>query len=904
MTALYPTVAPGIRSPILPADLIERPALWARLDQGLQCPLTLVVAPGGYGKTSAVATWLARRQPDWKERGAVWYTVDSLDAPPSSFLAQVVSAVQAGFPGSCSQTCQMLEGAPLSPIEQLAIQLTQDIAALPKGLVLVLDDCHKVEQTATLGWLETLVRHAPPTLSLVWISRCDPPFSVARLRSQSRLVELRLADLQLRAAEVQSVLETHMHEPVPPTLAERLTAHLEGWGAGLRLLALSLRTVDEVAHYLQRPDLPPQPQIFEYFIAEVLASHPTAIQSFLLYSSLLPSLHPELCAVALRPAVDAEQVDAQFNYVLQHNLFVLPFDEIPGSYRYHDLFKAVLQDRLRKAVPRSELDALYLRCAHWYVKAGNFERAIECCLAGHNLLVAASLTEFHIHTWQEQAQWETLERVLSLLPEEGVEQSPALLLARGWLYLFRWQAELLQATIAQVNMLLENRTLAAHLRQQLKAESVLLSLAPMIAADPPLQAIQRIQQARREAAPLRPFLEGMAHYLLARYQQRAGAAAEALQLLDQSLVGETHPPSVQLRLLRARCMVLLYEGKVTELALSADMYLQLAQRHPQRFDLSSAHFMVACAHYFMAAQDDTALQHCWEVLRQSHTTYHTTLVAAVSMLIELLLARGALAEAERAVETFRSYANRTQSPHALSNTALLDAQLALHQNDLARARPWLQHFSGRPAHSNEILPGVVWAEGLLALGEPSWLAAGNAWLGAMLERCQAIHAQVWVVRLQVLRARFFAAKGNRRAAQQSLRAALLIGYPNQLFRPFLVDDPALDPLLAVLSRRSDGQLAAAALQQRRSGVPPPPQAAAEPAPPFGDAPLFKPVTEREAAVLQLLASDLSRKEIAQTLQLSVHTLDKHLRSLYAKLQSRNRLEAVYRAHQRGLLLEP
>jgi LuxR family maltose regulon positive regulatory protein len=274
------------------------------------------------------------------------------------------------------------------------------------------------------------------------------------------------------------------------------------------------------------------------------------------------------------------------------------------------------------------------------------------------------------------------------------------------------------------------------------------------------------------------------------------------------------------------------------------------------------------------------------------------------MLIELLLARGALAEAERAADTFRSYANRTQSPHALSNAALLDVQLALHQNDLARARPWLQHFSGRPAHPNEILPGVVWAEGLLALREPSWLAAGNAWLGAMLERCQATHAQVWVVRLQVLRARFFAAKGNRRAAQQSLRAALLIGYPNQLFRPFLVDDPALDRLLAVLSRQPDGQLAAAALQRRRNGVHPPPQPAAEPAPPLGDAPLFEALNEREAAVLQLLASNLSRKEIAQTLQLSVHTLDKHLRSLYTKLQSRNRLEAVYRAHRRGLLLEP
>ena len=902
MTALCRAVIPGL--PSLPADLIERPALWARLDQGVQCPLTLVVAPGGYGKTSAVATWLARRQPDWKEREAVWYTVDSLDAPPSSFLAQVVSAIQAGFPGSCGQTCQMLEKAPISPIEQLAIQLAQDITALPKGLVLVLDDCDKVEQTATLGWLETLVRHASPALSLVWISRCDPPFSVARLRSQSRLVELRLADLQLSTAEVQSVLETHMSEPVPPALAEKLTAHLEGWGAGLRLLTLSLRTGDELAQYLRHPDLQPQPPIFENFIAEVLASHPTAIQSFLLYSSLLPYLHPELCAVALRPRVDAEQAYAQFHYVRRHNLFVLPLDEIPGGYRYHALFKAILQDRLRKAVPRSELDALYLRCAHWYVKAGDFERAIECCLAGHNLLVAASLTEFHIHTWQEQAQWDTLERVLGLLPTEVVEQSPALLLAYGWLYQFWGQAELLRATVAQVNTLLENRTLAAHLRQQLKAESMLLSQAPMIAAGPPLQAIQCIQQARCEAAPLRPFLEGMAHYLLALYQQHTGAAAEALQLLDQIFVGEMHPPSVQLRLLRARCMVLLYEGKITNLALSAGMYLQLAQRHPQRFDLSSAHFMVACAHYFMAAQDDTALQHCWEILRHSHTTYRTTLVAAVSMLIELLLARGALAEAEQAAATFRSDAYRIQSPHALSDAALLDAQIAIHQNDLARALPWLQNFSGCSARPNELLSGVVWAAGLLALREPSWLAAGNGWVGAMLERCQATHAQVWVVRLQVLRARFFAAKGNRQAAQQSLHAALLIGCPNQLFRPFLVDDPALDPLLAVLSRQPDGQLAAAVLQRRRTGTPALPQPAAEPAPSPALPPLFEPLTDREAAVLQLLAGNLSRKEIAQTLQISVHTLDKHLRALYAKLQSHNRLEAVYRAHQRGLLLEP
>jgi DNA-binding NarL/FixJ family response regulator len=107
-----------------------------------------------------------------------------------------------------------------------------------------------------------------------------------------------------------------------------------------------------------------------------------------------------------------------------------------------------------------------------------------------------------------------------------------------------------------------------------------------------------------------------------------------------------------------------------------------------------------------------------------------------------------------------------------------------------------------------------------------------------------------------------------------------------------------------LSRQPDGQLAAAVLQRRRTGTPALPQPAAEPAPSPALPPLFEPLTDREAAVLQLLAGNLSRKEIAQTLQISVHTLDKHLRALYAKLQSHNRLEAVYRAHQRDLLLEP
>ncbi len=52
------------------------------------------------------------------------------------------------------------------------------------------------------------------------------------------------------------------------------------------------------------------------------------------------------------------------------------------------------------------------------------------------------------------------------------------------------------------------------------------------------------------------------------------------------------------------------------------------------------------------------------------------------------------------------------------------------------------------------------------------------------------------------------------------------------------------------------------------------------------------LTEREHEVYDLLSTGLSNKEIAQTLYLSVRTVEVHLRSVYAKLGVRSRLEAV------------
>ena len=67
--------------------------------------------------------------------------------------------------------------------------------------------------------------------------------------------------------------------------------------------------------------------------------------------------------------------------------------------------------------------------------------------------------------------------------------------------------------------------------------------------------------------------------------------------------------------------------------------------------------------------------------------------------------------------------------------------------------------------------------------------------------------------------------------------------------------------------------------------------------------LIEPLTDREVEVLRLLGQGLTNKDIAQTLILSVRTVDAHLRSIFAKLGVRSRTEAALWMVKHGEYLE-
>ena len=63
---------------------------------------------------------------------------------------------------------------------------------------------------------------------------------------------------------------------------------------------------------------------------------------------------------------------------------------------------------------------------------------------------------------------------------------------------------------------------------------------------------------------------------------------------------------------------------------------------------------------------------------------------------------------------------------------------------------------------------------------------------------------------------------------------------------------------------------------------------------------FRELTEREREILQLMARGLNNAAIANTLSVSLKTVQNHVSNIFVKLQVADRAEAIVRAHEAGL----
>src|SRR5438270_6777584 len=241
-----PILATKLYIPPLRPEVVIRPRLIERLNEGLQRKLTLIAAPAGFGKTTLVSAWVADC-----DGQVAWLSLDEGESDPTLFLTYLVAALRTIAPTIGEGVLGALQSPQPPPPEAILTALLNDLTTIQDQFVLVLDDYHVLEAKAVDQALTYLVEHLPPQMHLVITTREDPQLPLARLRARGQLTELRAADLRFTPSEAAAFLTQVMGLKLSAADIAALEDHTEGWIAGLQLAALSLQGHQDVTGFLR-----------------------------------------------------------------------------------------------------------------------------------------------------------------------------------------------------------------------------------------------------------------------------------------------------------------------------------------------------------------------------------------------------------------------------------------------------------------------------------------------------------------------------------------------------------------------------------------------------------------------------------------------------------------------------
>jgi LuxR family maltose regulon positive regulatory protein len=369
--------------------------------------LTLIRAPAGWGKSTLLADWYDLES---EKRPFAWVSLDGGDNDPVQFWSYLIHALRTLDSGAGEISLPMLRAPRANVLDDVLPALCNELAALPSGVVLVLEDYHLVRNPAIDDGLSFLLDHLPQSVGLVISSRSEPALPLARLRARGDLAEIDAQQLCFTEEEADLFLNDLHGLGLDRGDVIRLCERTEGWAAGLYLATLTIRDRAS-AHEFIEAFAGDNRHVVDYLSSEVLAGLSVEVRGFLLQTCLLERLCAPLCdAVTDRPG-SAELLDE----LERSNSFLIPLDTKREWYCYHHLFRELMRHELALADPE-RATIVHRRASVWHRDHGDPSGAIHHATAAGDHAVASELILRCWIEFRDEARLETLLAWLNALP--------------------------------------------------------------------------------------------------------------------------------------------------------------------------------------------------------------------------------------------------------------------------------------------------------------------------------------------------------------------------------------------------------------------------------------------------------------------------------------------------------
>lgn len=858
-----PLLAAKLKMPASGSHLVYRPRLSARLDDGVRAKLTLVVAPAGYGKTTAVTEWSRRRAAD-----SGWVSLDSGDNDPVQFWNYLIAALEPVLPGLGGKTPHFPHPLDSSRLKTLITMLTDDVSKQSIDFVLVLDNYHLINEPAIHRKIIFLLQYLPENLHLVLISRCVPPLDLPRLQASGQMKEIGARDLRFTPDEVAAFyLQRSLRLSVDEV--EIMETRTEGWIAGLCIAALAMERQGDPGHFV-RGFCGVNHDIAAYLNQEVFQSWPGDIRDFLLQTSLLNSFTGDLCTAVTGCGDSGEVLET----LADGNSFIVTLDRERRWYRYHHLFAEFLRDLLCKKHGPS-ITLLHKKAGLWYEQNGHIAEAISHYLVGNDFYRAAALIEQHGPEILKAGEVTVLLDILNMLPDAVIEGNPILCLLYAWTLIMSCEVKEAERWLGQVEQLCLNSRLALDTRDKLLGEVALAR------ANSSYHDFGRAKELLAEARRLLPEGSGFLHFGI---WVKTGMLSILRGLYDHTWNLRGVEP---------------FYSEIQELN------KKMGCEHS-----CLTHPVAAGEVYYEWNNLDKAMRLALEGIRFAEAAGEAgILIPGLHVLVRIRRARGDLDGALDTAREAEKKAYAMNALHCLPQLAALKIRLYLDRGELEPVESWLLHNHLR-IHDR---PTIERKYELITLARV--LMARQKWdqallcLTNLLAFAEEKNRQAALIEILNLQAMVYQAQGEQEKAMASLRKSLALGEAGDFLRIFIDEGHSMLGLLTgfaswqrqhrLLKTGVSGQYVKKLIRLMKDSAL---NGLYGPAAP-GKTLLrqTEALTRREVEVLRLLAQGLTYREIAERLTVSMSTVKTHTGNIFSKLGVNNRTLAVERGREFNIL---
>ena len=788
-----------------------------------RCALTTVVAPMGYGKTTAINWFLAEKTKGGKAV-AIRMSIYSEKLPMLWRSAQdafrfagldVLSAFD--FPTGEAAATLVLE------------ELCRAFSSGKTAYYLFLDDFHLLRDERAVRFICRISARLPENAHLIVASRDRflPAGEIVRLGGN--LHQIGMEHLRLNHTEL-AVYAHRCGAELSEQQLEALLRSSEGWFSAIYL---NLRALSERGRL---PDA--SSDIFEMFTAAMIDPLPPGRQEFL----AVMGLADEFTAEMARFVTENPETDAIIQDLTCQNAFVT---RLPDSqrYRFHHMMKECALRKFR-TLPEQSQTRYWNRFGVWYGAHGQYLHALSAYRMSGNNDAALTIIEKDAGNLLSALHPEELLERLNACPEEVLTRHPtAILVLMRRLFTWRQIPKMLQLKALLERAIAESPDMPEEERGNLLGECDLIMSFLMYNDITKMSELHR-SASRQMSRPAVTIQAGSSWTF----------GSPSVLMMYYRAPGELQKETHEMH----ECMPHYYRitnghGLGAELVMDAEASFMQGRLHEAEIGLERARAAIVGS-----GQENMAL--CCDFLELRLLRSGGRRRLDVKARAEALLARHDVVLLNMFESILAYYYALLQEPEKIPDV------FRLHRLDT------VNYFApGKPMM--ELIENQVY----LAQGEfPRVIGRSEP----LLSGCESLHYALVALHIRLQTASAYEALGNRAMARKLLVRALEDAQPDGFVLPFAENAPYLMNHYSALSRELETPFAAAVCEasgqwlsrKETSGAPCElPEALRE-------------LSERERSVAQLMALRKTNREIAETLFLSEGTVKQYINRIYSKLQ--------------------